>query len=378
MLFKTLRTAALTLAFTASFSIAQTYYGLEDPRIQTALTLEHPVNGVSTTPEGRLFILYARVDGSKGPQVAEYNQTTNTSTAYPNEEWNNYTNGANPATHLIRTNSQRIGPDGQLWLVDTGSPAFGAPVILPNGPKLVVVNLTTNEVSRVYNIGNATLSSSLLDDVRFNPLTGFAYMTDAGAPAIIVLHLDSGATQRVLIDDPSTSAYMPISAEGSLLHASGGAFERIYADQHEVSPDGKWYYYQPANGGMSRIETKYLDQAFYNTTLAQVLSDFREPYALTPSTGGTAIDAQGNIYDSDTDSQRIITIHPNGTKTLLVQDPRLLWVDAMWIDTQQRLWMPAAQLNRGTPFNNGTSYVVPPLHVFTIDIGVGPSPVDHA
>jgi len=171
---------------------------------------------------------------------------------------------------------------------------------------------------------------------------------------------------------------MPISAEGDLLRDSTGAFQRIYADQHEVSPDGKYYYYQPANGGMSRIETQYLDQAFYNSTLAQILTNYVEPYALTPSTGGTAIDADGNIYNSDTDSQRIIKVHTNGTKTLLVQDPRLLWVDAMWVDAQHRLWMPAAQLNRGTPFNNGTSFVVPPLHVFTIDIGVGPSPIDHA
>lgn len=367
----------LTLAGLVGASLAQSYHGPYDPRVQTALTLDHPSNGVSTTPDGRLFVLYARVDGSKGPQVAEYDRATRTITPYPNAEWNNYTAGKDPSTHLVRTNSQRIGPDGLLWLVDVGSPAFGAPVILPEGPKLVSVNLTTNQVGRIYPVGNATLSNSLLDDVRFNPLTGKAYLTDAGAPALIILDLATGATQRVLIDDASTGAYMPVSAEGRLLHA-GGMFERIYADQLEVSPDGKWLYYQPANGGLSRIQTKYLDQAFYNSSLAQVLSQYREPYAHTPSTGGTSVDADGNVYVSDTDSQRIIKICTNGTMELLVQDPRLLWVDAMWIDTQKRLWMPAAQLNRGTPFNNGTSYVVPPLHVFTIDIGVGPSPIDHA
>jgi sugar lactone lactonase YvrE len=374
---KSISTSLVALALTLSTCTAQTFTGPEDPRLQVAITTENPINGVSTSTDGCLFVLYARVDGSKGPQVAEYNTTTNTTTAYPNEEWNNYTTGKDPATHLVRTNSQRIGPDGLLYLVDVGSPAFGAPVILPEGPKLVAVNLTTNEVQRIYNMGNATLSTSLLDDVRFNPFSGFAYLTDAGAPAIIILDLTTGATRRVLIDDASTGAYMPISAEGHILY-SAGVPERIYADQHEVSPDGRYYYYQPANGGMSRIETKYLDAAFYNSSLAQELSNYREPFALTPSTGGTAIDAQGNIYNSDTDSQRIIKISPNGTKTLLVQDPRLLWVDAMWVDTQQRLWMPAAQLNRGTPFNNGTSFVVPPLHVFTIDIGVGPSPIDHA
>jgi hypothetical protein len=50
----------------------------------------------------------------------------------------------------------------------------------------------------------------------------------------------------------------------------------------------------------------------------------------------------------------------------------------MWVDSKQKLWMPAAQLNRGIPFNNGSSRVQKPLYVFTIDIGVGPSAIDHA
>jgi hypothetical protein len=40
--------------------------------------------------------------------------------------------------------------------------------------------------------------------------------------------------------------------------------------------------------------------------------------------------------------------------------------------------MPAAQLNRGVPFNNGTSFVQKSLYVFTVDIGVGPSAIDHS
>lgn len=348
-----------------------------DPRVQVALTLENPSNGVSTTPEGRIFVLFARVDGSTGPQVAEY--VNGTYLPYPNEEWNSYKPGADPTTHLIRTNSQRIGPDGTLWIVDTGSPGFGEPVILPEGAKFIQVDLTTNTVKRIYNLGNVTLASSLIDDIRFDPAKGFAYVTDAGEPAIIILDLASGQAMRVLEGDRSTKgAPMPASAEGKLLRDSMGGFEYIYTDQHEVSPDAKYYYYQPCNGGMSRIETQYLSGAFYNSSLASVLSQYQEPFALTPSTGGTAIDAQGNIYSSDTDRQAIIKIAPNGTWTTFLQDERLLWVDAMWIDAQHRLWMPAAQLNRGEPFNNGSSYIQKPLYVYTIDIGAGPSPIDHA
>ena len=370
----------LLVLSTACWQVAaQNYYGPEDPRINVEVVLQHPSNGPSTTPDSRLFLVYARVDGSKGPQVVEYHRETNTTTPLPNEEWNSYEPGKNPATHLIGVNSQRIGPDGKLYMVDKGAAAFGAPVVLPYGPKVVVYDINKNEVSRVYYMGNATRSNSLLDDIRFHNSSGKAYLTDAGSPGLIVLDLESGATVRVLDDHISTREYMPASGEGTIMYSMGKPFY-VYSDQLEVSPDGKYFYYQPASGGMSRIETKWLDMAFYNSSLNSnaILGQYVEPYTFTPPTGGTAIDADGNIYDSDTDSQRIIKIHPNGTMTLLVQDPRLLWVDAMWISSDKKLWMPAAQLNRGEPFHNGTSLVVKPLYIYSIDIGVGPSPIDHA
>lgn len=255
----------------------------QDPRVNTAIVTETPVNAVSTTPDGRTFLLYARVDGSSGPTVVEYQNGS--VTPYPNLEWNSYNASKDPSTHFVRINSQRIGPDGKLWIVDVGSPSFGEPVILPQGPKLVVIDLDTNEVSKVYPMGNITLANSLLDDVRFNPAAGKAYLTDAGVPALIVLDLASGMARRFLENDISTRGNMPVSGEGKLMRGPDGGFQYIYADQLEVSPDAKWFYYQPASGGMYRIETKYLDQAFYNSSMASVLSQYAEPYALTPSTG---------------------------------------------------------------------------------------------
>ncbi|KAL9093321.1 MAG: hypothetical protein Q9165_004062 [Trypethelium subeluteriae] len=371
----------LFFAFALLFRLValQSYNGPEDPRLNVEVVLDVPTNGASTTPDGRIFFVLARVDGSTGPQLVEYYPSNQSMTAYPNEEWNSYSGDKDPATHFLGVNSQRVGPDGNLWIVDKGATAFGAPVNLPDGPKVVVVDLKSNEVHRTYPMGNATRASSLLDDIRFHNSTGKAYLTDAGSPGLVVLDLVSGSAVRVLDGDLSTKEYMPVSAEGRIVYVQDGPWY-VSADQLEVSPDGTYFYYQPSSGGMSRIETKWLDQAFYNSSLNSnaILGQYVEPYAFTTPTGGTAIDADGNIYDSDVDSQRIIKISPNGTMTTLIQDPRLLWVDAMWIDAEQRLWMPAAQLNRGAPFNNGTSKIVKPNYVYTLDIGVGPSPIDHA
>ncbi|PHH87913.1 hypothetical protein CDD83_8242 [Cordyceps sp. RAO-2017] len=345
------------------------------PRLNVAMTLESASNGVSVSPDNRQFLVFPPLDGTEGPQVAE--RTESGLSAYPNEAWNSYSSGKNPARHFLRANAQRIGPDGALWVVDTGSPPSEGRVVLPGGPKLVKIDLASNTVSRVYLLGNVSRPNSFVDDVRFHPCQGKAYLTDAGAPGLIVLDLGSGEAKRMLDDHPSTRGYMPISGEGSLLYGTDGKPAYLHADQLEVSPDGRWFYYQPANGGMSRIETKHLDRAFHDAKLRGELGRYVEPFALTPSTGGTAIDAEGNIYVSDTDRLAIQRIRPSGKVETLIQDDRLVWVDAMWVDSRGQLWLPAAQLNRGAPFNGGKSHIQKPVYVFTFHIGVGPPKIDH-
>lgn len=133
----------------ATCAVSQIYTGPQDPRLSTAFTLDVPSTGVSISTSGRTFLVLARVDGSTGAQIVEYDIDSSTMTPYPNEEWNSYAAGKDPAKHFVRINSQRIGPDGCLYLVDVGSPGFGDPVIFPNGPKLISIDLSTNLVSKV-------------------------------------------------------------------------------------------------------------------------------------------------------------------------------------------------------------------------------------
>lgn len=72
----------------------------------------------------------------------------------------------------------------------------------------------------------------------------------------------------------------------------------INADQLEVSPDGRWLYFQPLCGPLSRIETKWLEATIPTASIPEHIEHFAD----TPSTGGTAIDSAGNIYLSDIDN----------------------------------------------------------------------------
>lgn len=300
---------------------AHTFTG-HDPRLQPALTLNTTTSGVSTTPDGRLFIIWNHIDGSTGPFIGEL--VNGQFIPYPDEEWNLWNASdpnQDPNHHFLKPNAQRIGPDGLLWVVDNGG---------VENSKLVSFNITTNSLARVYSLENATLAESLWDDVRFNG--NMAYLTDAGAAAIGILDLTTGQQRRVLEYSQFTTSWFPASAEGVIRKFANGSYQYLHVDQLEVSPDGVSLHFRtflqtsrarskfrvpsmiqyfrtltdktildPLSGGFWRISTSVLDRSLHNDTVAESLGKFVEPFASIATTGGTAIDRDGNIYSGNTD-----------------------------------------------------------------------------
>lgn len=331
-------------------------------RLDTVFSSGLFINGVTVSTDGRLFLPVQPLAPGQAPEVVEIKD--NKPVPYPDSRWNNWRPGMDGAERFVGVNAIRIGPDGALWVVDRGGPGIGKP-LAPHGVKLVRIDIVTDKVTRVYDLGAATEPWSFVDDVRFNDK--LAYLTDAGKPGLIVLDLDSGHTRRVLEGHPSMIAQTPLVAEGKPLRDSNGDPVNIHADQLEVSPDGRWLYYQPSNGRLSRIETRYLDDT--NMSDAE-LARHVERFADTPSTGGTAIDANGTIYLSDTDKSRILKISPNGKVSTLIADQRLIWPDAMWIDNKGNLLIPASQINRTPGLNGGVDASQPPVFLYKLAIGV--------
>src|SRR5262249_21968067 len=112
---------------------------------------------------------------------------------------------------LISVQSVVIDPEDRLWIVDTGSIEFGP--TSPGGPKLVAVDLATNQVRKIISFPQeVVLNSSYINAVRFDLRRGpegAAFLTDSAAKGpngLIVVDIASGRSWRRLNDHPSTKA----------------------------------------------------------------------------------------------------------------------------------------------------------------------------
>lgn len=342
----------------------------QDSRLEQVATSPRVWNGITVSHDNRLFASLTQSEGT-GLQLAEV--INNQLRAFPDDSWNQW-NANDPEHHFYHVNALRIGPDGNLWVMDSGNKGIGTgDQAVPGGAKLVHISLATGKVLNSYVFKAPTLQpTSYLDDVRFNG--DFAYITDPGAVGLVVLNLKSGKSWRVLDNHPLSIDHQPIYADGKKLILRDGREKRVGLDQLEVSPDGKWLYYQAIPGPLARIETRYLnDSALSAAEVAKHAEKVRETW----STGGTAIDAEGNIYASDINTRSIKRIAPDGKVTTMVQDPRLVWIDAMWV-SDGALWMPSGQINR-TPATTGgkPSTVEYPVKLYRLPLPIKPSPRDH-
>jgi len=187
--------------------------------------------------------------------------------------------------------------------------------------------------------------------------------------------MTTGAEVQVLVNDLTAVAWFPMMYNHTLVpgYEPAGSTLSVGLDQLEVSPDGVWLYYQPCNGALFKIKTALVDGSLTNATLASTLGEYAEAVALTPSTGGSTIDGDGNLYFSDTNLLAIWKVSPEGYASILVQDDAPVWTDQMWVTVDKQLWLPASQMQPG---GDGLM-AAGPNYIFTYPIDAGPSPIDH-
>lgn len=351
----------LTMLLAAFFSGCTTNLATNDavpaPAARAALfsysLFDDQVTGIAVSPQGRIFVSFP--NWQKAPRYAVAEVLPGGSyQPFPDQKWNKWTaaEANHPEAHFICAQSVVVDDNGFLWVVDAASPAFKG--IIPGGAKLVKFDLKKRTAEQVIPINDEIApQGSYLNDLRVDTQKGFAYVTDSGNGAIIVIDLNRGKMRRVLANHPSTKAeagYVPI-IDGKELRDRNGNVPQIHADGLALdNRNGYLYYHALTARGLYRIGTTYLN----NFHLADAeLSRHVEKVAETGAVDGMANGGDGTVYFTALEENAIKRWQHNGTITTIVKDIGIHWPDSISISPEQYLYFTDSQINLSPRFNKG-------------------------
>ncbi|MEU2336149.1 L-dopachrome tautomerase-related protein [Streptomyces sp. NPDC013172] len=374
---------ALPLAVGAAFAVgsaaqaqALTRPDADEPalRLETVATFDGAMpTGVTVSRSGRIFVNFPRWGDDVSFTVAEVRNGK--AVAYPDRKTNE-PDTTDPRRHFLGVQSVVIDAAERLWVVDTGRVEWAdAP---HGGPKLVAIDLTTDKVVRTIVLPPSVAGPrSFINDVRFDLVRGYAYLTDAtpdGPNGLIVVHLASGESWRRLNDHPSTRpvpGFVPTVEGRPMLNrpdaASPGTPINIGSDGIALSPDGEWLYYCPLSSrNLYVVRTRDLTRSHEGKVRVRDLG-------VKGMSDGLETDRAGRLYAGDIERNAIVRRDTDGTYRTLVRDDRLVWPDTFSIGYDRNLYVVANQLNRQAAYNGGTDLRRKPYVLYRLPIGSGPA-----
>lgn len=304
-------------------------------------SFEHQVTGVTVSKDGRIFVNFPRWTEDTEVSVAELKDGK--LVPFPDAGWNSWRNAkkdeVSAKDHWVCVQSVVASPNGNLWVLDPAAPAMAA--LVPNGPKLVEIDLKTNQPARTIAFDESVApQGSYLNDVRFSPDGKTAYLTDSGARgALVVVNLDSGQAHRVLDGDPSTQPdkSVTVNYDGKPLRRPDGRGVEFAADGIALSPDGKTLYWQAIKGKtLYSLPTETLAGSITTALMPTALADKSVAGRIEtvgengPADGLIIARKDGRMYvtspQDDAIKVRDLSAKGNVLATV-VQDKRLRWPD---------------------------------------------------
>jgi sugar lactone lactonase YvrE len=321
------------------------------------------ITGVAMSKHGRLFVNYPRWSDTYLNAVVEVLPDGSTR-PFPDEMWNRWDRKPHTATtHFVCAQSVVVDDQDALWVLDPAAPMLTSPV--PNGAKLVKIDLFSNRVVQVVAFGPEVIrADSYLNDVRIDLRSQTAYITDSGAGGIVVVDLASGRARRTLDAHPSVMAEpgVEIVVNGRPVVDAQGQPPKFNADGIALSKDGAWLYYQPITAtAMYRVPTDVLRDPHASATAAGAAV---ERYASTFPVDGLWIDAQDRIYLSDITHTAISRLLPDRTIERLIVDRRLQWPDTFTQGPDGAMYVTASHIDESATYNRGKSVRTRPYGVY--------------
>ncbi len=300
--------------------------------------------GVAVSQNGRVFVNYPRWSDPVSFSVGEVDPEGNVA-PYPDNEWNNWHPDLDPSEHFVCVQAVFVDDEDQLWVLDPANPQFGG--VVPGGPKLVRIDLANGNVARVYQFDeDIAPQNSYLNDVRIDTAADYAYITDSGARALIVLDLKSGEARRLLDDHFSTkSEEVKVRIDGKVWRRPDGSLPQVHADGIALTPARNYLYYQALTGEtLYRIETRWLRD---DSLAPSELAGHVERVASTEPVDGIAFDQVGNLYLSALEDNAVKALAPDGEIVTVVQDDLLDWPDTFAVTKDGEVYVTTSQIHLG-------------------------------
>ena len=293
-------------------------------------TEPHQVTGVAVAPDGRIFVNFPRWEQDVAISVAEVGKDGKL-TPYPDAEWNSF-RAAEPekaATRFVCVQSVTCDPKGNLWVLDPAAPALALEV--KGGPKLLRIDLATNQVAQVYAFDESVApQGSYLNDIRFTPDGQRAVLSNSGQPGCLVtLDVASGQARRVLEGHPSTQFQpgLTMTVEGKPLHRLDGQTPEFAADGIALDTAGEYVYWQATTGTtMYRAPVKALFDA--KLTKEQQNATVEE-FTKTFIADGYWMSRNGQLFVTSCGDNTVKRMNPDKTFAVVAKDDRFNWPDSM-------------------------------------------------
>lgn len=299
--------------------------------------------GVAVSKTGRVFVNYPRWSDYVTTSVAELKNGE--AIPFPNEERNVWRPGVNPLKHFVCVQAMYVDDQDVLWILDPGNPKFAG--VVKGAAKLQAVNLKHNKVVKTYRFSEPVIKSdSYLNDVRIDTKRGFAYITDSGNGALVVLDLKTGRARRLLDNHPSTHAEdIVLTIEGKEWLMADGSKPQVHADGIAYDSVNDRVYYQALTGRtMYWIPGAALRSG--DLSDAQMAAEVRT-VGPTGASDGLVFGADGKVYISALEKNAIVRTTPEGAMEIVAQDDLISWPDSFALTEAGELYFTTARIHQG-------------------------------
>jgi sugar lactone lactonase YvrE len=322
-----------------------------DKNVELVATSTQRWTGLALSATGRLFVNYPNWSSDHTLSVAELVSNNSEVKPFPDVEWNEWTEGKDPVTHLIAVQSVFIDADNFLWILDTGNLQRDGIYqgVIPGGAKLIKVDLSTNAVVQTIVFNDPVIKpNSYLNDVRINEQRNAAYITDSNAGALIIVDLLSGTSRRILENDPSTKSENKIlTVEGEPYRNQQGEYPIVHADGIALTNDHLKLYWRSLTGEkLYSLETSALHDASLSDEMLGSRITTQGPF---PPSDGMIFGFYNDLYLTSIE-ENAIRAYGGGNETRLVRQRKdFKWPDSFAIGPDGYLYFTTSQVHLTHP-----------------------------